>query len=87
MTAEPAVSVEIVREIEQVEMDGWVDLYAAPSADLRRQLGIAREMIDDGVLLMCRTLDNIQFNRLFRNERAPDLIRGAYRYTTRTCTC
>jgi hypothetical protein len=51
MRVAPPISSETVRDLERVEMDGWVDLYAAPTADLRGR-GIAHEAIDDGALLI-----------------------------------
>jgi len=53
-----------IERIEAIERDAWLDLYEAAPASLRQSLGISQQRLDDGALLICRVIDNIQFNRL-----------------------
>src|SRR2546421_3164666 len=59
-----SVAPEIVTQLERIERDAWVDIYAAAPDDIRNALGISHRLIDDGVLLICRALDHIQFDRI-----------------------
>jgi GNAT superfamily N-acetyltransferase len=59
-----SVAPEIVGELERVERDAWADIYAAAPDDIRSALRISHRLIGDGVLLLCRALDRIQFDRL-----------------------
>jgi hypothetical protein len=64
---EPApapVAPSVVAEIERIERDAWADIYAAAPNDIRQALGISHQAVDDGLLLICRALDHIQFDRL-----------------------
>ena len=58
------VSRREVERIEAIERDAWLDLYDAAPAALRESLGISQQRLDEGALLICRVVDNIQFNRL-----------------------
>ncbi len=49
--------------IEFVERDAWVDVYRAAPEAVGSALGFGCERIDDGALLVCKTIDHIQFNR------------------------
>jgi len=60
----PDISPALVRAIERIERDAWADLYAAVPAQARQALGVEHRTVDDGVILICRALDHIQFNRL-----------------------
>lgn len=51
-------------DLELIERDAWVDMYAAAPDAVRSGLGVESRSIDDGTLLMCRAIDHIQFNRL-----------------------
>jgi GNAT superfamily N-acetyltransferase len=51
-------------DLEAIERDAWVDLFAAATDPVRQSLGLACKRIDDGALLICRGIDHIQFNRL-----------------------
>jgi GNAT superfamily N-acetyltransferase len=53
-----------IERIEAIERDAWLDFYEAAPAPLRQSLGISQQRVDDGALLICRIIDNIQFNRL-----------------------
>ena len=55
---------ESARRIEAIERDAWTDFYGAAPAELRSALGVEHRRIDDGVLLIARAIDNLQFNRL-----------------------
>jgi hypothetical protein len=59
-----SVAPEIAIELERIERDAWADIYAAAPDDIRNALGISHRLIGDGVLLICRALDHIQFDRL-----------------------
>jgi GNAT superfamily N-acetyltransferase len=59
-----AIARATIAQIEGIERDAWFDLYEAAPVTLRATFGIAQRRLDDGVLLICRGLDNIQFNRL-----------------------
>ena len=49
--------------VEVVERDAWADIYRAAPEVIRTGLGLHYERIDDGVLLVCKAVDHIQFNR------------------------
>jgi hypothetical protein len=51
-------------ELEAVERDAWIDLYAAAPEAVRQALGIDCRVLDGGALLLCRGIDHIQFNRV-----------------------
>jgi hypothetical protein len=51
-------------DIELIERDACIDMYAAAPEGVRRALGIDCRPIDEGALLLCRGIDHIQFNRL-----------------------
>ncbi len=53
-----------IAQIEAIERDAWLDIYAAASPSLRSALGIIQRRVDDGALLICRVIDHLQFNRL-----------------------
>jgi GNAT superfamily N-acetyltransferase len=54
-----------VSKIELVECEAVLDLYAAAPASVRSELGIEHRAVDGGgALLVCRGIDNLQFNRL-----------------------
>src|SRR5256885_14276971 len=59
-----SIAPELVAELEGIERDAWADIYAAAPDDIRNALGISHHLIDDGVLLICRALDHIQFDRI-----------------------
>jgi hypothetical protein len=48
-----------IAQIEAVERDGWLDIYAAAPAPLRSALGVAQRPVDDGALLICRAIDHL----------------------------
>ena len=50
--------------LELIERDAWADMYAAAPAAVRSELGIQHRSVDSGILLACRGIDHIQFNRL-----------------------
>ena len=58
------LSVEDLRAIEAIERDAWIDMYRAAPEAARVALGFEARAIGDGALLVCRMLDNLQFNRL-----------------------
>ena len=61
-----------IAQIEAIERDAWLDLYAAAPPPLRAGLGIAQRPADDGALLIVRAIDHLQFNRLgYLGLRAP----------------
>jgi hypothetical protein len=51
-------------DIEIVERDAWLDLYAAAPLDAAAKLGLAYALKDDAALLILRRLDALTFNRL-----------------------
>jgi hypothetical protein len=51
-------------QIEAVERDAWLDIYAAAPSPIRSALGIVQRRVDDGALMICRAIDHLQFNRL-----------------------
>jgi GNAT superfamily N-acetyltransferase len=51
-------------DLEAIERDASTSLYAAAPDAVREALGIEWSSLDDGALLMCRGLDNMQFNRV-----------------------
>ncbi|KAB2911885.1 MAG: GNAT family N-acetyltransferase [Hyphomicrobiaceae bacterium] len=53
-----------VAQIETIERDAWLDMYAAAPAHVAAGLGLEHQVLDDGALLISRALDNLQFNRL-----------------------
>lgn len=53
-----------IAQIEAVERDAWLDIYAAAPSPIRSALGIVQRRVDDGALLICRAIDHLQFNRL-----------------------
>jgi GNAT superfamily N-acetyltransferase len=53
-----------IAQIEAVERDAWLDIYAAAPPPIRSALGIVQRRVDDGALLICRAIDHLQFNRL-----------------------
>ncbi len=54
-----------VRKIELVECAAVLDMYVAAPAGVRSELGIEHRAVDGGgALLVCRGIDNLQFNRL-----------------------
>ena len=53
-----------IAQIEAIERDAWLDIYAAAPPPLRSALGIMQRRVDDGALLICRAIDHLQFNRL-----------------------
>jgi hypothetical protein len=55
---------DYIADIEAIELAACADLYAAAPASLADKLGIEHSRIDDGLLLICRRLDNLVFNRL-----------------------
>ena len=46
-------------DIEAIEQAACADMYAAAPASLADTLGLAYCRIDDGLLLICRRLDNL----------------------------
>jgi GNAT superfamily N-acetyltransferase len=59
MAAQPSFA-----DLELIERDACIDMYAAAPEGVRKALGLVCRPIDDGVLLVCRGIDHIQFNRL-----------------------
>jgi hypothetical protein len=53
-----------IAQIEAVERDAWLDIYAAAPPPIRSALGIVQRRVDDGALLICPAIDHLQFNRL-----------------------
>jgi hypothetical protein len=53
-----------IAQIEAVERDARLDIYAAAPSPIRSALGIVQRRVDDGALLICRAIDHLQFNRL-----------------------
>jgi hypothetical protein len=64
VSEEGTVSPEVVRQIERVERDGWIDMYAAASPEHRAALGLDCIMLGEAAVFICRKIDHIQFNRL-----------------------
>ena len=50
-----------IAQIEAVERDAWLDIYAVAAPPIRSALGIVQRR---GALLICRAIDHLQFNRL-----------------------
>ena len=61
---EPTISRDIIVEMERIERDVWIDMYASVSPQARERLGIEQRPLGDGVLLICRAIDHMQFNRI-----------------------
>jgi hypothetical protein len=53
-----------IAQIEAVERDAWLDIYAAAPPPIRAGVGVVQSRVDDGALLICRAIDHLQFNRL-----------------------
>jgi hypothetical protein len=51
-------------DLERVERDAYADIYKAAPEAVRASLGLECRAVADGVLLLCRGIDHIQFNRL-----------------------
>ena len=62
--AEPRISPDSMRDIEVIERDAWVDMHHATPKPMQEALGLECVTIDDGVALLCRKIDHIQFNRI-----------------------
>ena len=60
---QPSPSAQDLAAIELAERDAWADVYEAAPEAIRAGLGLASRRIDDGALLVCKAIDNIQFNR------------------------
>jgi GNAT superfamily N-acetyltransferase len=58
-------ALDLVREIERVERDAWADLYEAAPDHVRAALGLHSQRIGESLLVICRAVDNLQFNRLY----------------------
>jgi hypothetical protein len=58
------VSRDTIIEMERVERDVWIDMYASIAPQARERLGVEQRPLDDGVLLVCRAIDHMQFNRI-----------------------
>jgi hypothetical protein len=58
------ISAADFRDIEIVERDAWLDLYAAAPPDAAAELGLAYALKGDAALLIMRSLDALTFNRL-----------------------
>ena len=58
------ISAADFHDIEIVERDAWLDLYAAAPLDAAAKLGLAYTLKDDAALLILRGLDALTFNRL-----------------------
>lgn len=59
-----SLSAAEIAQIEMIERDAWLDMFAAPSKEVAAKLGLEHRALDGGALLISRTLDNLQFNRL-----------------------
>lgn len=57
--------------IERIEYEALLDMYAAAPPGVRAELGIAHHAIDGGVLIICKGIDDLQFNRLVGLGLAP----------------
>ena len=53
-----------IAQIEAVERDAWLDIYAAAPPPIGAGVGVVQSRVDDGALLICRAIDHLQFNRL-----------------------
>ena len=62
--SEPTVSRDTIVEMERIERDVWIDMYASVSPQVRERLGVEQRALGDGVLLICRAIDHMQFNRI-----------------------
>lgn len=51
-------------DLEGVERDAYADMYRAAPEAVRAGLGLEFRAAGDGMLLLCRAIDHIQFNRL-----------------------
>jgi hypothetical protein len=51
-------------DLERVERDAYADMYRAAPEAVRSSLGLEFTPLADGMLLLCRGIDHIQFNRL-----------------------
>ncbi len=51
-------------DLERVERDAYADMYRAAPEPVSSSLGLDFRAAADGVLLLCRGIDHIQFNRL-----------------------
>lgn len=51
-------------DLERVERDAYADIYRAAPEAARASLGLECMVAADGVLLLCRGIDHIQFNRV-----------------------
>jgi GNAT superfamily N-acetyltransferase len=58
------ISAADFRDIEIIERDAWLDLYAAAPPDAAAELGLAYALKDEAALLISRRLDTLEFNRL-----------------------
>jgi hypothetical protein len=58
------VSAADFRDIELIERDAWLDLYAAAPPDTATELGLSYDIKGDAALLLSRQLDAPVFNRL-----------------------
>ncbi len=58
------IPLETVAALERVEREAYVDLYTAAPAEFLREFGIEFRRLDDGFLMISRTLDHIMFDRV-----------------------
>ncbi|WP_088348106.1 MULTISPECIES: hypothetical protein [Rhodomicrobium] len=58
------ISTADFRDIEIVERDAWLDLYAAAPTDAAVELSVAYRLKGDAALLISRRIDSLVFNRL-----------------------
>jgi hypothetical protein len=58
------ISAADFRDIEIVERDAWLDLYAAAPPDAAVELGLAYALKGDAALLISRRVDALIFNRV-----------------------
>jgi GNAT superfamily N-acetyltransferase len=50
--------------IERIECEALLDMYDAAPRGVRAELGISHHAIDGGVLIICKGIDDLQFNRV-----------------------
>jgi GNAT superfamily N-acetyltransferase len=63
-TISPGLSAAKLAQIDKVERDAWLDMYAAAPEDAAAELGLEHRLLDGSALLISRSLDVLQFNRL-----------------------
>ena len=59
-----SISIADYRDIERVERDAWLDLYAAAPLDAAAELDLGYALKGDAALLIMRQVDALTFNRL-----------------------